>query len=327
MSERILRAVSNAVLGSLLCAGVLLPLLSVLGLLSEAVGCVALAAGLCCFMSARHLFRYGGAVMCLGALAGCGLWIAFGGGWSVYVQAFRGFALQASGLEGALPMVGRELAVCLAVPLGILLPLCCAPGSDASPALAVTVGALAALWATGEGSAIPLVAPALAASLALLALWRHPEQPALRLLPWMIAVAAAVCLLVPQTGVTSQPLSDLAQQVRDRISDYLFFTETRSVFSLANEGYYPQGSDQMGGAASPTDHLVMTVETPRRTYLRGTVKDTYTGRAWMDTLSSKRYLWIAPTNRARRASLYDEKLPALETNVTSAQTVRVTMLS
>lgn len=76
--------------------------------------------------------------------------------------------------------------------------------------------------------------------------------------------------------MTSPVLQKTAQDIRQRIFDYFFFTEPRNVFTLANEGYYPQGMTQLGGPAEPTDHPVMQVRTPRRVLLRGAVMNEYT---------------------------------------------------
>ena len=84
-----------------------------------------------------------------------------------------------------------------------------------------------------------------------------------------------------------QPLYDKAMELRQTISDYLFFTDPRNVFTLGNYGYYPQGNARLGGPTQPSDSPVMTVKTDSRTLLRAISKDEYTGLTWRSTASAR----------------------------------------
>ena len=53
----------------------------------------------------------------------------------------------------------------------------------------------------------------------------------------------------------------------------------------------------------------MLVKTPRRTYLRGSVKNEYTGRMWVDTLAGRRYLWTSRQWQNKRTETFDMALP------------------
>lgn len=167
-----------------------------------------------------------------------------------------------------------------------------------------------------------LLLPGCAAALFLTAMAHQPKVQT-RLLLLLLVLAGMCGALVPSGGVTVEPLRELADTVRQRIMDYFFYTQPRDAFSLAQEGYYPQGTEQLGGTAAPTDHPVMTVRTPRKAYLRGVVKDTYTGRVWTDTLAENRRLWISPRWQGERQTLFDETLP--QEDIPQNETVQVTM--
>jgi len=189
---------------------------------------------------------------------------------------------------------------------------------------------LLALWLSDCSAAIPYTIPALIAALTITAIATHEELSALPIMPWMAVIAVVGCLLVPQSGVTVDPLKEAADALRQQIYDYLFFTEPRNVFSLANEGWYPQGANQLGGPVKPYEHGVMLVQTSKKTYLRGVIKDTYTGRTWQDTLGSKRCLWISRSLRNVRRTVFDEALPPQglsSASMLASQTVTVTMLA
>ncbi len=151
-----------------------------------------------------------------------------------------------------------------------------------------------------------------------------------RILPVALVIAALAFCLIPRQGIGIPPLQDAAQALRQKIMDYLFFTEPRNVFSLAQEGYYPDGPAQLGGPAQPDEHPIMQVSAPRTVYLRGAVKNVYTGRAWLDSTGGRRYLWISGRWRELRERLFDESLPIVDTaQYRSGDTgrIQVSMLS
>ena len=96
------------------------------------------------------------------------------------------------------------------------------------------------------------------------------------------------------------------------VFDYFFYTDPRNVFSLAGEGYYPQGQTQLGGPAEPHNQPVMAVITPRKAYLRGVIKNVYTGRTWLDDIGGRRYLFSASRFEELRNTTFDQKLPLLD---------------
>jgi len=172
----------------------------------------------------------------------------------------------------------------------------------------------------GSVALVPLLA-------ALLLSARSPGVSSLRLLP-MAALALALTLaLLPISASTIPALESFAHKVQRAIDDYFFFTEPRTAFSLSQTGYQPFGPERLGGTASPTDDPVMQVRTPQRALLRATIKNEYTGLAWADTTSGRRYLFVSPRFAALRRDLFDQARPADSALLPGSRTLEVSMLS
>ncbi|MBQ7886712.1 MAG: transglutaminase domain-containing protein [Clostridia bacterium] len=162
---------------------------------------------------------------------------------------------------------------------------------------------------------------------ALLLTSRAPGVSSLRLLPMAAAALALTFALVPLSSSTVSGLKSFAQKVQQTIDDYFFFTEPRTAFSLSQTGYQPLGPERLGGTASPTDEPVMLVKTPQRALLRATVKNEYTGLAWADTTSGRRYLFISPRFAALRRDLFDQDRPQQSALLPGSRTLDVTLLA
>ncbi len=159
-------------------------------------------------------------------------------------------------------------------------------------------------------------------TLALLLAARVPGAGTLRIVPGAALVLALSLLLLPLGRAPSPALSQIARDTRQKIDDYLFFTDPRTAFSLNAVGWQPMGSDRLGGPVNPTNDPVMEVTTPSRALLRGTVKNEYTGLGWIDSTDGRRYLLVSPRFRTLRKNLFDtqrpkknvlDTLPAMET--------------
>ena len=151
-------------------------------------------------------------------------------------------------------------------------------------------------------SLLPLV-------LALLISSRAQGVRTLRIVPCAALVLALTALCMPFAGKTVPEFADAAQKLRQAIGDYLFFTDPRTAFSLSTTGWQPLGVNRLGGPVSPQDTPVMQVRTSGRALLRGVIKNHYSGFAWMDTTSGRRYLYINPRFASLRRNLFDLSRP------------------
>ncbi|MGN1020250.1 MAG: transglutaminase domain-containing protein [Aristaeellaceae bacterium] len=289
--------------------GLSLTLLAVLDLTSYAWLSAAVTLGVtavCALCSAR---KWSGIALGGAVAAGFAAWLTVLGGTTTLLDILRASTLHMTGLYSALPLVGLETAALLAVLCALAAFVLTGRSAGAYPALLVLALAIVLLWLGDRPRAMMYLLPSVIAVVTLLIHTQHEGLPLRRVLPLTVALALAAYLIVPAGGVAIAPLKDAADKLRQTIFDYLFFTEPRNVFTLATEGYYPQGQSQLGGPASPDDDPVMLVTTPKRTYLRATVKDEYTGRVWVDTKSGRRYLWVSPQWRSERNSVFNDGMP------------------
>ena len=172
----------------------------------------------------------------------------------------------------------------------------------------------------GAFSLLPLV-------LALILSGRAPGVSAKRLIPMAAAALGIVALMMPMASQTVPELNDLARRMRQKIDDYLFFTDARTTFSLSTTGYQPLGVSQLGGPANPEETPVMQVRTGGRTLLRGAVKNEYDGSAWTDSTSGRRYLLINPRFILLKRDLFDLERPekAIKSQLPSSEPITVLM--
>lgn len=322
--------VRQGVVAYLLSAGMALSLLACMGLNSHMALAAVVLAGIILVMSLASIKKLTRWLMAGLLAAGAGVWLLLGGVETVS-EILRGITLHFTGLNGALPMVAREMALVFSALLGVAGFVLSHRSMGAYPALTVTVLAAAILWLGDQPQSLPWLAPAFAGVMVQAAMSNHEGVALHRALPLAAVIAALALLLTPMEGVTIQPMKEAADKLRNQIFARFMFTQPRNVFSLATEGYYPQGPNQLGGKAEPTDRPVMLVKTNRKTYLRGSVKNEYTGRNWMDTMAGRRYLWNGVQWRDERADTFDMALPegALGENsgLTVHQTVSVRMLT
>lgn len=174
----------------------------------------------------------------------------------------------------------------------------------------------------GAFSLLPLV-------LALILSGRAPGVSAKRLIPMAAAALGIVALMMPMATQTAPELNDFARRMRQKIDDYLFFTEPRTTFSLSTTGYQPLGVSQLGGPANPEETPVIQVRTSGRTLLRGAIKNEYDGSAWTDSTSGRRYLLVNPRFILLRRSLFDLDRPekALRSQLPQSELITVLMRS
>ena len=313
----------------LLSLGLTLALLACLGMLSQGWMAGALLSGITAVMTLASVRKLGRIITGCAVAVGVAAWLALGG-LSTLAEILRAITLHFTGLNGAMPMVEGQTAMLITVVVGVASFMLTYRSMGAYPALAVTLLAALVLWLGDQPRMLPWLAPAVAGVMIHAAVSSHEGLMLRRLLPMAAVITALAFLLTPADGVTIQPLKDAADKLRDQIYARFMFTQPRNVFSLASEGFYPQGPTQLGGPVEPTDHPVMLVKTPRRTYLRGVVKNEYTGRLWLDTTAGRRYLWASSRWGSQRVAAFDMNLPqgALgeDSGLTAHQTVSVKML-
>lgn len=313
----------------LLSLGMTLTVLGVTGLTRHGVLAALLLLALNGALAAASLNRR----VALGA--GCialftgGIWLAIGGAGTI-AECFRALMLHLSGLTTALPMVGVPFT-------GLVCVLFAAAGwfvtqrsAGAYPALMLLVLTVLLLWLGGRGDVLLCLLPAVVACVTLMFRAGDDQTSTLRVLPLAVAVTGIAFAGTAAGGAVSEPLKELADDIRQRIYDTFFYTQPRDVFTLATEGYYPQGMSQLGGPAEPHDQPVMVIVTPRKTYLRGVVKNVYTGRVWLDDIGGRRYLWTASNFNELRNTIFDQKLPnvdaAADSSLLTARKLQVRMV-
>lgn len=329
MHTRLRSALSHALLSYLFALGMALTALGVTGLLGDGWLAAGLLAGLSLACGLASLDRR--IALGLSGLGGAGalLWLLLGGA-SLCGEVLTALILHLSGLPTALPLVHEAFTVILCVLCAAMSWFVTQRSAGAYPALILLVLTAALLWLGNHPGAALCLLPAVLSAVTLLLRAGDESTSTWHVLPLSAAVTglAALCLLLG--GLTSAPMKDFADTVRQRIYDTLFFTQPRDVFTLATEGYYPQGMSQLGGPATPREEPVMAVITPRKAYLRGVVKNVYTGRVWLDDIGGRRYLFSASQFDDIRSQTFDQNLPLLDAGMDSAllapQLLQVRML-
>lgn len=240
----------------------------------------------------------------------------------------RGFFRETAQLGQALYLLLRNLPLALSLQgsalclqLAVLLTLLCyalsSPELDVALPLTLTAGFLGAEWMLGLRAEWLYMLPALPALLLIYAFTHsyadadaaRPDRPSFLLLPVAAVLLALAYLLAPPDGTKAPALASAADQLREMINDRFFFQQERARYTLEADGWMPQGEKRLGGRPDPDDRLVMEVETDETVYLRGAILDTYTGAAWYDSVSARRYYWDSPLQRALRDSLIQAEYP------------------
>lgn len=309
LREKLERSIPAGVVTLLYGLGLTLTVLQALGILSMwgaalAVLTVISAAKAAGELDRRIAWGAGG----LGAIVVV-MWLV-SGGMTAAGEVFQALTLHLSGLTTALPFVAGDAALLTAVVCGVAACFVTQRSAGPYPALVLLLLTVVLLWLTDSTGALWCLLPAVVATVALMLLGEH-DMSAARVLPLAMAAVLLSYVAVAVGGASIPALRETADNVRQRIYDIFFFTGSREEFSLADVGYYPQGEGQLGGPAEPSKDPVMAVITPRKVYLRGVIRNEYTGRAWKDTTEGKRYLWESPRFRQIRDTTFDAALPAV----------------
>lgn len=165
--------------------------------------------------------------------------------------------------------------------------------------------------AAGEASLWP-AAPGLIAAVAAFALSGEVPRDAgaWRVLAPAAAVVALAILFVPASGLTWEPLERAARTVRSIFEDYFRFVEERVPYTISTEGYNHASEVEgevvavLGGPANPDAEPTMRVTSDAGALLRGSIRRTYTGNAWVDGDPKARYLYYDFTRGATRSKVF-----------------------
>lgn len=311
---------SRFVLSLLLYAGVLLPLMMTFGLGAAAlpallIGAVMLALLTVAGGSGKGRLILAGAAAALAVLQ---LFLPNAGFFGGSFEAIKAISLYFNGITTAAPLFASQISALLAVGVAALSYAFSSKLAGFLPATILVVLVLFGLWSLGKPVYLWYTLPALVALLLLISQTSHEKINLFQVMPLAALVVILSMLLLPSGQTTIPPLYNAAMNLKQTISDYLFFTEPRNVFTLGSYGYYPMGNGRLGGEAAPSEYPVMMVKTDRRTLLRAVVKDEYTGRSWRDTSSGKRYLYVSPRWAKLRESVFLEKMPEEAVRAASA---------
>ena len=329
MRGALLQSLRHFLLNFLMASGLVAAFLRMTDLwqyLPFALMLVTAACVLLSIFSMSRATRIAGAVIMTLAL---GAWLLAFGGARTAVAVVRACFLEAEGTGPILVFYEQEAVILFSLFLTLLALDVTSLSVSAIPAVISLLSMGVLIWQYADYTALLCLVPSVCATIATYARSVNGTSRLAHTLPVVILISLSL-FLVPQNGVTVQPLRDFADEVRQRIMDYLFFTEPRNVFTLASEGYYPKGQSQLGGPASPTQHPVMTVRTPKDVYLRGSIRNEYTGRTWLDTSGGRRFLWVSPSWQEERNRLFDITLPRIAHDPTGTlltpQELRVQMI-
>lgn len=224
-----------------------------------------------------------------------------------------------------------EYAPVIAAAVAILLTLAihwmCRMSGGVYPALTLTLIIMMGCWLMKRQLDYDCVIPALAALAAMFARAGDERFAYTRALPAALIAATLAFMLIPAGNPTWPPLEDAANRVRQLFYDYFMFTETRTTYSLYQDGFQPQG-EMLGGPADPDESPVMLVRSDDALLLRGSIKRTYTTYSWVNSAVNNRYLFVDPTKRATRDEIFDSgRLDGLDASGAFKEvTASVTML-
>ncbi len=296
----------------LLASGIALPMLLALELERYVFSSLCIAVGMLAFFTVLTTSRKTFILLwvLLGVAAAVQFVLPNAGLFGDWLEAFKAMALYFSGYTIALPLFGAQVASFMVVLITALSFIFAKRGVGFLPAALVVVVTLFGLWSLGKGNLFWYVAPALVALLLQMSQEAHEKINLLHVIPMALAAVLLAFVLTPANRLTLTPLESAATKLKQTITDYLFFTEPRDVFTLGNYGYYPIGNNQLGGAVEPSEFPVMTVKTDRKTLLRAVAKDYYDGRSFSDTSDAKRYLYINPRWQVQRRKAFLELMPS-----------------
>ena len=246
LAKQLRQVILHTAAALLLALGLVWTLLDALGVSGYAMTAAGVLLPLMLVWGAAQLNRWTKWLVPLGSLAAVAAWLLLGG-MSAVKEVAAGVFVHFSGISGAMDMVALPATILLSLAVGMIAFALCTRDAGAYPALAVTVLAAGFLWLTDQADSAWWLMPSAASVLMLFASLHHGSLSLRRILPMAAVITCLAFCTMLTGGVTIQPMKDAADQLRQRIYDLFFFTDARDVFSLEQEGYYPQGRAQLGG--------------------------------------------------------------------------------
>ena len=235
------------------------------------------------------------------------------------ILLFQDIILSIQGQPIVLSLHGDIAARFIACAAGLIAWLLTSPENGVLPAFMTSVCVFYAVWLSGMQKGAPYLLPAFPALMMLYAFTHHYESSSIEdprqarlplfLLPVTAFLLAISMVIAPPEGTQSPTLAQFNENLRDRIEARFFFTQERARYTLAADGWMPQGEHRLGGKPDPLNYPLLEVETHETVYLRGAILDTYSGAAWYDSISAQRYYWNSMPQRERRNSLFQTTYP------------------
>ncbi len=292
--NRWMRACFAAILALTMAAGATLALLGGMEIAVSALHAylpALIAAIFCVFLAQGGVFA-----LCSAGAAAVSIAVACfsGGAARELVNALR------SGESGAISAQGNALAAVISCLLSASFFALLYRKGGTLFAISVMGVLTMVAYALNSDMPIGIAVPGLIAAVVAFAADGRSIQPAdfaRALVPAVLSVAIAV-LLLPGEGATWKPLRDAAAFVRQVFEEYFHFTEERIPFSINAEGYDHAAEvnglveARLGGPANPDSDPVMRVTANADLLLRGSIRRTYTGGAWVDNTAKSRYLYL-----------------------------------
>lgn len=310
MKEKLTQNLPHLLLSLLETAGLLLPLLGILKLSDQIIPAILTAATLLILLEACRLNSKLAVIAPVVCLSGFAAWLFVGNGMAVIKDVLLGATLQFNGIPVSLALVGRETAILTAAILSFIVFWLSVPNFGGILLFLLSLFVFVLIWYFDRFDLLWSFAPAAIASIVYVIRFSDPEVSVLRLLPWITLLMVLALVITPKDGFTIPEMKEAADELRQTVTDTFFFTDPRNVFSLADEGYYPQGRSQLGGKAEVSDIPIMEVSTSDKLWLRGVTMDEYDGRCWRNTAGGRRYLWSARAWQKHRSSVFNMDLPA-----------------
>lgn len=246
-------------------------------------------------------------------LAGIALFLFAGNGATLLKDLSIGLSLQIHEVPVTLVLFGKEAAMIIAICITVAVFYLSLPDVGAILLLCFTVLVFVSLCYTNRSDLLWSHAPAILATVIFLLKLSEPKISELRIILPITVVIIFALLVTPFSGITSQPLKETADDLRQAINDQFFFTDARNVFSLGDDGFYPEGQSQLGGKAEISDQLVMEVSASETLYLRGVTFDRYSGRNWTQSSGGRRYPWSSRSWNELRTNIFCMDRPLSET--------------